>query len=67
MRLFTTPNTTGKRAKGPGQKYHLMLEPVLLQGIGTGCNKSWYFWLAPSASKTRHGTNWCQYTNKGTG
>ena len=27
----------------PGQKYQLLLQPVLMPRISTGCNSSWYF------------------------
>ena len=59
--------TTRKQAKDPGQRNHLLLEPVLMGDISTGCINSRYSWPAPSAGKARHDTNRCQYTDKGTG
>ena len=29
-------DTTRKQAKGPGQRYQLLLQPVLMRGISTG-------------------------------
>ena len=37
-------HTTKKRAIGPGQGYQLLLQPVPMVTIGTGCNSSWYLW-----------------------
>ena len=36
--------TTRKRAIGPAQRYQLLLQPVPMGTIGTGCNSSWYLW-----------------------
>ena len=60
-------DTTGKQAKGPGQKYQLMLQPVLILDIGTGCNNSRYFWPAPSAEKLCRVRNRYQLNIKDTG
>ena len=59
--------TTRKQAKGLGQKYQLMLQPVLILDIGTGCSNSQYFWPAPSAGKLRRVRNRYQLNIKGTG
>ena len=32
-----------------GQRYQLLLQPVLMRGISTGCNSSWYLWPGPLA------------------
>jgi hypothetical protein len=32
-----------------GQRYQLLLQPVLIRGISTGCNSSWYLWPGPLA------------------
>ena len=37
-------HTTRKRAIGLGQRYQLLLQPVPMGTIGTGCNSSWYLW-----------------------
>ena len=62
-------NSTGvtQQAKGPGQKYQLMLQLVLILDIGTGFNNSRYFWPAPSVGKLRRVRNWYQLSIKGTG
>ena len=59
--------TTEKQAKGPGQKYQLILQPVLILDIGTGCSNSRYFWPAPSVEKLRRVRNRYQLNIKGTG
>ena len=38
------PITTRKWAIGPAQRYQLLLQPVPMVPIGTGCNGSWYLW-----------------------
>ena len=47
--------TTRKQAKGPGQRYQLLLQPVLMPRISTGCKSSWYLWPAANKGK-RFGT-----------
>jgi len=42
MKGIGAHSTTRKRAKDPGQKYQLLLQPVLMRGISTGCNTSRY-------------------------
>ena len=37
---------TRKRTKDPGQRYQLLLQPVLMPRISTGCKNSWYLWPA---------------------
>ena len=32
------------QAAGPGQRYQLLLQPVLMPRISTGCKNSWYLW-----------------------
>ena len=32
-----------------GQRYQLLLQPVPMGAIGTGCNSSWYLWAGPMA------------------
>jgi len=39
-------NTTRIRAKGPAQRYQLLLQPVLMPRISTGCKSNWYLWPA---------------------
>ena len=34
--------TTRKQAKGPGQRYQLLLQPVLMPRISNSCKSSWY-------------------------
>ena len=41
---FEDHSTTRKRVIGPGQRYQLLLQPVPMGTIGTGCNSSWYLW-----------------------
>ena len=43
--------TTRKQAKGPGQRYQLLLQPVLMSRISTGCKSSWYLWPAAIKGK----------------
>ena len=42
--------TTRKQAKAPGQRYQLLLQPVLMR-ISTGCKSSWYLWPAAIKGK----------------
>ena len=44
-------HTTRKQAKGPGQRYQLLLQPVLMPHISTGCKSSWYLWPAAIKGK----------------
>ena len=44
--VFVGPGTNRKRAIGPGQRYQLLLQPVPMDIIGTGCNSSGYLWLS---------------------
>ena len=54
---FEVDLSTRKRAKGPGQRYQLLLQPVLIasvpgtDSISTSCNSSWYFWPVPFKGK----------------
>ena len=57
-------STTRKQAKDPDQRNHLLLEPVLMGDISTGCINSRYSWPALSTGKARHVTNRCQCTDK---
>ena len=47
--------TTRKQARGPGQRYQLLLQSVLMPcistGISTGCKSSWYLWPAAIKGK----------------
>ena len=36
-------------ALGAGQEYRLLLKPVPMPSISTGCNMCWYFWPGPLA------------------
>jgi len=44
-------HTTRKQAKDPGQRYQLLLQPVLMPRISTGCKSSWYLWPAAIKGK----------------
>ena len=50
--LASSAATTRKRAKNPYQKYQLLLQPVLMPRISTGCNNSWYLWPAVFKGRT---------------
>ena len=44
-------STTRKQAKVPVQRYQLLLQPVLMPRISTGCKNSWYIWPAAIKGK----------------
>jgi len=48
---YVLTGTTRKQAKGPGQRYQLLLQPVLMPRISTGCKSSWYLWPAAIKGK----------------